>query len=221
MPQQLSITGMELGPWTAVTGTTIAPCPPDAYEAVQLSDGTRFYAIKSTPYPAGVEPYAGVLWTQPHALLPMSAPFTAKLVTLLEIDDAALKVANAIELDFMYSDKNGNVANCSGEYLPSTGQWMVVDGSGAWKPAGALPPPIPKQPTPIEILCSIDPLKSISTVLSVSMGGVAIVPQIANVPFFKLAWGPNLGVVQVQMGFGPNGGAFSEKITNMSLTVTQ
>lgn len=226
MPQQLSITGMELGPWTAVTGTNIAPCPPDAYEAVQLADGTRFYAIKSTPYPPGVEPYAGVLWNQTHEFLP-SGPFTTLRKWTETLDDAYLALGNVVETDGLYAISNGDVANESFQLNLMTGTAQIVNAAGAWVDVGRIPILGADVPFQCSVSSLIDPMKETTSVQTITVGSVTfVVPAtLQSVPFFKLGWMPPAGkwtaTWQNQIGMGPKGGAMSRKVTNMSLAVTQ
>jgi hypothetical protein len=219
----LTFSGMEQGPWTAVNAPSIAPCPPDAWQAVAQPDGTRFYAIKNLPYPAGVAPYAGILWKQTRSFLPTTTPFTTTRKWTVCLDDSYPLLGNVAEFDGMYAISNGDVANESFQINLSTKTVQIVNASGAW--VDVAPITIPVGPTPCGVSSIIDPIKETISVQMISVGDAVIsVPAaLQNIPFFKLGWMPPVGqwtmTWQNQIGLTPKGGAVSYKATAMSANI--
>jgi hypothetical protein len=211
----LTYTQLERGALTLVTGTSIAPNPPDSAEAIVEPDGVRFYI-------AGSKPWSACCWKSARPLLPPGGPLTVTLAWEEMLDDSPS--LNSRELDLMVSDDKGNVYNGSEHLLIATGGVEIVNAAGTWIATPFVPGvPAPDVWTAYSVTMAIDPAKGASALTNALAGqqSAALVPL--WIPSLPLKWAPPLpglwqAVAQIQPGLVQAGGACSVKIMNMQIT---
>jgi hypothetical protein len=225
MAQQTTITtttcsGMDQSPWAPVVGSSISSVAATGYTAISESDGVRFYAFG----PA----WAGVLFKRSCALPQLPAKGSVTLSYEILTDDAGAIRSQAQESDIMLTGPKGEVYNCSNQNNnASGGHWQIVQnvsGKYQWTDTGFNPGRFaPDTWVAVSYVCGFDTTAQTTSMKSVTVGGASspVPDALQNVPAQKLNWGNlNTAVVQFQQDINGQGGAWSEKVRNVTVTAT-
>lgn len=199
--------------WTPVTGPSINPVASQG-AAITEADGLRLYELG----PA----YGGILWKCPCVIPPLAPKGTATLSFNITTDDAAALMSQAQEFDIMIVGRKGEVYNDS-EQLNNAegGHWQNITTAYKWNDTGFNPGKFPANSVvPVSFEAHWDTVAGNSSVPKVTVGSQ--VSNIANpilVPVQQLNWDPNQIVIQIQMDESAIPGAYSEKLSQITLEV--
>lgn len=196
-----TISQLELGSWTPVTGPTINPITANGFAAVNLPDGLSLYCCG----PA----YSGWL---AHRIDPLVSEFANVQFSYAVTPDEATNVcAQVIEADFKITDS-------AGWTYDGSGQWNIAEGweyqvGNPWVDTGVKVNPF-SGPTAVIVRAIIDYAAHTLTFKSVSANAQTSKLS-AVIPAQQIGWQPSTIVTQLQQCINGNPGAYGLKFAGI------
>ena len=196
-----TLSGIEAGPWTSVTGPSINPQAADWYDAQALPASVLLSMYSSKPYGA-------VLWKNVQPL-----PWQAANITLcysLRTDTATGIYGQVCETDMKITDAVGWTYDGSFQWNIAAG-WQAQVGNPWFNLGFQIPAPIPGLwDDSIRIHYQIDYAAHTIAVVGVDAAGTSYVPtKVTPIAAKQAGWAPSQIVTQLQLCNNAKPGAYS------------